>query len=62
MHQIRQTGPESIESTLKKDGQMKNKVLIVYASRAGSTGEVAKVIGQTLSECRSVSRRTIFSG
>ena len=45
-----QTGPESIESTLKKDGQMKNKVLIVYASRAGSTGEVAKVIGQTLSD------------
>ena len=45
-----QTGPESIESTLKKDGQMKNKVLIVYASRAGSTGEVAKAIGQTLSE------------
>jgi menaquinone-dependent protoporphyrinogen oxidase len=45
-----QTGPESIESTLKKDGQMKNKVLIIYASRAGSTGEVAKVIGQTLSD------------
>lgn len=45
-----QTGPESIETTLKKDGQMKNKVLIVYASRAGSTGEVAKVIGQTLSD------------
>jgi sulfite reductase alpha subunit-like flavoprotein len=45
-----QTGPESIESTFKKDGQMKNKVLIVYASRAGSTGEVAKVIGQTLSD------------
>lgn len=46
----RQAGPESIESTLKKDGKMKNKVLIVYASRAGSTGEVAKTIGQTLSE------------
>jgi menaquinone-dependent protoporphyrinogen oxidase len=45
-----QTGPESIESTLKKDGRMKNKVLIVYAGRAGSTGEVAKVIGQTLSD------------
>ncbi len=45
-----QAGPESIESTLKKDGQMKNKVLIVYASRAGSTGEVAKAVGQTLSE------------
>jgi len=45
-----QAGPESIESTLKKDGQMKNKVLIVYASRAGSTGEVAKALGQTLSE------------
>jgi menaquinone-dependent protoporphyrinogen oxidase len=44
------TGPESTESTLKKDGQMKNKVIIVYASRAGSTAEVAKVIGQTLSE------------
>jgi menaquinone-dependent protoporphyrinogen oxidase len=45
-----QAGPESIESTLKKDGLMKNKVLIVYASRAGSTGEVAKAVGQTLSE------------
>ena len=45
-----QAGPESIESTLKKDVQMKNKILIVYASRAGSTGEVAKAVGQTLSE------------
>jgi menaquinone-dependent protoporphyrinogen oxidase len=42
--------PQSIELTLKKDNQMKNKVLIVYASRAGSTGEVAKAVGQTLSE------------
>jgi menaquinone-dependent protoporphyrinogen oxidase len=46
----RQTGPESIESTLKKDGQMKSRVLIVYASRAGSTGEVARAIGQTLND------------
>jgi menaquinone-dependent protoporphyrinogen oxidase len=45
-----QVGPKSIESTLKKDGQMKNKVLIIYASRSGSTGEVAKAVGQTLSE------------
>jgi menaquinone-dependent protoporphyrinogen oxidase len=42
--------PESVESTLKKEGPMKNKVLIVYATRAGSTGEVAKAIGETLSE------------
>jgi menaquinone-dependent protoporphyrinogen oxidase len=45
-----QDGPGSMESTIKKDGLMKNKVLIVYASRAGSTGEVAKAIGQTISE------------
>lgn len=41
---------KSTESTYKKDDQMKNKVLIVYASRAGSTAEVAKIIGQTLEE------------
>jgi menaquinone-dependent protoporphyrinogen oxidase len=45
-----QARPQSTESTLRKDSQMKNKVLIVYASRAGSTGEVAKAVGQTLSE------------
>jgi len=29
---------------------MKNKILVAYASRAGSTGEVARVIGKTLGE------------
>lgn len=27
---------------------MNNKILVVYASRCGSTGEVAEVIGQVL--------------
>ncbi|MFT3894254.1 MAG: flavodoxin domain-containing protein [Anaerolineales bacterium] len=30
---------------------MKNRILVTYASRAGSTAEVAQVIGKTLSEC-----------
>ncbi len=41
---------ESAATTYKKDDQMKKRVLIVYASRAGSTAEVAKTIGQTLKE------------
>lgn len=30
---------------------MNNKILVTYASRAGSTAEVAQAIGQALSEC-----------
>lgn len=30
---------------------MNNKILVTYASRAGSTTEVAQAIGKTLSEC-----------
>ncbi|HEX2965465.1 MAG TPA: flavodoxin domain-containing protein [Syntrophorhabdaceae bacterium] len=40
----------SAELTHQKDDQKRKKVLIVYASRAGSTAEVAKAIGQTLKE------------
>jgi menaquinone-dependent protoporphyrinogen oxidase len=45
----RQTGPEFIESTYQTDGEIKNRVLIAYASRCGSTGGVADAIGQVLS-------------
>jgi menaquinone-dependent protoporphyrinogen oxidase len=38
------------ESTGKKDDQMKNRVLIVYASRSGSTAGVAEAIGKRLCE------------
>ncbi len=45
-----QTVQEPTGLTYKKDDQMKKRVLIVYASRAGSTGEVARIIGQALGE------------
>ena len=44
----RQSGPEFIETTYQKDGEIKNRALIAYASRCGSTGGVADAIGQVL--------------
>jgi len=38
---------ESIESSYKKEKDMKSRILIAYASRCGSTGGVAEAIGQT---------------
>lgn len=46
----RSAAGESAMTTDKKDDQMKKRVLIVYASRAGSTAEVAKTIERTLKE------------
>jgi menaquinone-dependent protoporphyrinogen oxidase len=43
-----QSGPEFIESTYQKNGNIQNRALIAYASRCGSTGGVADVIGQVL--------------
>jgi len=58
-----QAEPESIKSTFNKDGQMKNKILIIYASRSGSAGEVAQAIGQTLGEAgASVDVRSVADG
>jgi len=42
------SGSEFIESTSQKDGRMKKRVLISYASRCGSTGGVAEAMGQVL--------------
>jgi menaquinone-dependent protoporphyrinogen oxidase len=39
---------EMIESSCGKESDMGNKVLIAYASRCGSTGEVADAIGRAL--------------
>jgi menaquinone-dependent protoporphyrinogen oxidase len=44
----RQKEPEFAESTCRKDGKMKNSVLVAYASKCGSTGGVADAIGQVL--------------
>jgi menaquinone-dependent protoporphyrinogen oxidase len=44
----RQSGPEFIETTYQKDGEIKGRALIAYASRCGSTGGVADAIGQVL--------------
>ena len=41
-------GSEFIESTCQRDGKMKKRVLITYASRCGSTGGVAEAMGQVL--------------
>jgi len=41
-------GFEFIESTCQKDGRMRKRVLITYASRCGSTGGVAEAMGQVL--------------
>ena len=40
----RQSTVEFIESTCGKDEKMKNRILIAYASRCGSTGGVADAI------------------
>ena len=41
---------ETPELVFQKDDHMNKRVLIAYATRAGSTPEIAKVIGETLSE------------
>jgi menaquinone-dependent protoporphyrinogen oxidase len=46
----RQSTVEFIESTCGKDEKMKNRILIAYASRCGSTGGVADAIGKSLCE------------
>ena len=43
-----QPGPEFIETACQGDGKMKKRVLIAYASKCGSTGGVAEVVGQVL--------------
>jgi menaquinone-dependent protoporphyrinogen oxidase len=47
---LRQPAIEYIESDCGKEENMKDKILVAYASRAGSTGEVAEAIGQVLCE------------
>lgn len=46
---LRQPAIEYIESICGKEN-MKDKILVAYASRAGSTGEVTEAIGQVLCE------------
>ena len=46
----RQSLAEFTESRCEKDKKMKNRLLIAYASRCGSTGGVAEAIGQALCE------------
>jgi menaquinone-dependent protoporphyrinogen oxidase len=41
---------EFVESNYGEEKNMRDKILIAYASRAGSTGEVAEAIGQTLAD------------
>ena len=36
---------------MKAHTNMNNKILVTYASRAGSTAEVAQAVGKTLSDC-----------
>lgn len=43
-----QPAAEFIESSCAEGDDVRNKVLISYASQCGSTGEVAQAIGQTL--------------
>lgn len=45
-----QSTVEFIESECGTDGGTKNRILVTYASRCGSTGGVAEVIGQVLCE------------
>jgi menaquinone-dependent protoporphyrinogen oxidase len=47
--ETRQPAVDFNESSKKKDRKMKNRLLIAYGSRCGSTGEVAEAIGQVLS-------------
>lgn len=44
----RKPATKFIESTCEKEGNIQRKILIAYASRCGSTGEVADTIGRTL--------------
>jgi menaquinone-dependent protoporphyrinogen oxidase len=46
----RKSAVKFIESMCGKDGEIQRRILIAYASRCGSTGEVADGIGQTLCE------------
>jgi menaquinone-dependent protoporphyrinogen oxidase len=43
-----QPNQEFIECTCGKEGKMKKRVLVTYASKCGSTGGVAEAIGQVL--------------
>lgn len=45
---IQQPAIEYSESSCRGEPTMKNRILVTYASRAGSTGTVAEAIGQTL--------------
>jgi len=45
---LRQPAIEYIESDCGKEENVGNKILVAYASRAGSTGEVAEAIGKVL--------------
>ena len=45
---LRQPAVEYIESSCGKEENVGDKILVAYASRAGSTGEVAEAIGQVL--------------
>ncbi|MCJ7782603.1 MAG: flavodoxin domain-containing protein [Desulfobacterales bacterium] len=47
--ETRQPAVEFNKSSYEKDGKMKNRLLIAYGSRCGSTGGVAETIGQVLS-------------
>ncbi len=47
---LRQPAIEYIESICGKEENVEDKILVAYASRAGSTGEVAEAIGQVLCE------------
>jgi menaquinone-dependent protoporphyrinogen oxidase len=47
--EARQSAVESNQSSYEKDRKMKNKLLIAYGSRCGSTGGVAEAVGQVLS-------------
>ncbi len=47
---LRQPAIEYIESDCGKEENVGDKILVAYASRAGSTGEVAETTGQVLCE------------
>jgi menaquinone-dependent protoporphyrinogen oxidase len=47
--ETQQPGVEFNKSSYEKDRKMKNRLLIAYGSRCGSTGGVAEAIGQVLS-------------
>jgi menaquinone-dependent protoporphyrinogen oxidase len=47
---LRQPAVEYAESSCGKEENVENRILVAYASRAGSTGEVAEAIGKVLCE------------